>query len=262
MLKIFSSSKGVKWITVGWTAFIAENLILSENRESIINWKGENNYHAIYNTCSVLSCGTIAYGYLKYGHMKDPFPTWSKRSLLWILIGGLSQWIGAIGISQLFPKLQMPLKAISSDEDARKTENKDKYSFHFTAQCPFDFKPSISIDGIYGMERISRHSTLWSFGFLSLGHAFQTIYMPAIILGTFPIVFALIGGAHQDMRHRRGSGGYLSPEKDRLTSNVPFAALVSTTSSNWILLKNEIKWSNAALSVLYPAFIIFRKLRI
>ncbi len=26
-------NSGVKWVTVGWTAFIAENLILSENRD-------------------------------------------------------------------------------------------------------------------------------------------------------------------------------------------------------------------------------------
>ena len=43
--KAILASKGVRWIGLGWTGFIAENLILSENRDEIIRHFGDDNYH-------------------------------------------------------------------------------------------------------------------------------------------------------------------------------------------------------------------------
>lgn len=68
------------------------------------------------------------------------------------------------------------------------------------------------IDGIYGMDRVSRHSNLWSMAFISLGFALRSIYLTEIIMFSFPMIFALIGGSHQDYRYRRNEGGYLPKE--------------------------------------------------
>ena len=64
------------------------------------------------------------------------------------------------------------------------------------------------------MKRVTRHVNLWSLGLLGLGTALATPFATEFILFSMPSVFALIGGAHQDHRYRKSSGGYLSPEID------------------------------------------------
>jgi len=68
---------------------------------------------------------------------------------------------------------------------------------------------------------------LWSLGLLGLGSASATPFATEFILFSMFFIFALIGGAHQDHRYRKGSGGYLSPEKDAKTSAIPFVALIT-----------------------------------
>jgi hypothetical protein len=62
--------KGVRWIGAGWTAFLAENLILSHNRDAIIDKVGDKNYHRLYNTLSTCACASILYGYIRHGKGK------------------------------------------------------------------------------------------------------------------------------------------------------------------------------------------------
>jgi uncharacterized membrane protein len=84
--------------------------------------------------------------------------------------------------------------------------------------------------------------------------------MPHIVMGSFPIVFALIGGAHQDSRYRRCMGGSLSKEKDEKTSNIPFLAFLSG-NQQWSSLIDEIKWTNAALASLIALGFTLKRLR-
>lgn len=60
-------------------------------------------------------------------------------------------------------------------------------------------------------------------------------------------------------RHRRGSGGYLSPEKDAKTSNIPFLAIVSGQQSIDDLVR-ELKWSNVLIAATGGALFAFRRL--
>jgi hypothetical protein len=49
--------KGVQLIVGGWTFFIAENLILSENREYLVGELGERSYKNLYGALSTIACG-------------------------------------------------------------------------------------------------------------------------------------------------------------------------------------------------------------
>ena len=69
------SSKGLRWASGGWSFFIAENLVLSENRTMLIDQLGDDGYHYLYgffstaamvshvnslSLCSVDYCGAVA----------------------------------------------------------------------------------------------------------------------------------------------------------------------------------------------------------
>ena len=80
-----------------------------------------------------------------------------------------------------------------------------------------------------------------------------------------PTLVALIGGAHADSRHRRGQGGYLSPELDRATSNVPFVAMLcggqGRPSDALSALAAELKLGNATAGAAAAAVWILRRAR-
>ena len=70
--------KGVKYITFGWIGFISENLIISHNREYIINHLGgEKTYRSIYSFFSSAATLSIIYGYFRYSRNKGPI-IWNK----------------------------------------------------------------------------------------------------------------------------------------------------------------------------------------
>ena len=142
LARSFVASKGVRYISLGWILFIAENLVLSENRSAIIDWQGEYNYHMFYSVCSSIACGSIAYGYIRHGHLKDPIPGLIRRSRLAIITGFILQSLGYVGLSQLFPKLQMPVKRVAAEETTSPSphNNPKKSEFLLQPQCPFDFK--------------------------------------------------------------------------------------------------------------------------
>jgi uncharacterized membrane protein len=130
-------------------------------------------------------------------------------------------------------------------------------------RCPMDFKPKdakVTEDGIQGMERISRHSMFWSLGSLAMGKALSTVFLPEVVMFSFPMLFAYIGGAHQDARFLRGSGGKLTQEKYNRTSNVPFYAFL-TGHQSWSTLSSEIKYSNVSIALATSALLALRKLR-
>ena len=65
--------KGVKYITFGWLGFIAENIVVSHNREYIISHLGgEKSYKYLYSFCSSMATISIFYGYFKYARNKGP----------------------------------------------------------------------------------------------------------------------------------------------------------------------------------------------
>lgn len=256
------SWKGVKWIVGGYTAFIAENVILSENRGQIIANIGEESYHMLYNTLSTVATLSIAYGYVRHGRKQGPM--FSHRSPTSRGLGIIFQSVGFIGLSQLLPEVQMPVTIINGNvkapllsEHSQKNLAEEKYSIKFN--CPMDFKAFNSPhNGIFGLERVSRHPVFWMLSFSCLGPAFGTLYISEAVMFSLPTLVALIGTEHMDYRHRRGIGGCLSKEYEELTSNIPFLALILGRQS-WTNLSKEMRWSNAAIALAIAAKLALKR---
>lgn len=261
-------SKGVRWIALGWTGFILENLVLSHNRTEIISAFGDNVYHNVYNTLSTIACSSIAWGYFKHGRKAGPkLPFRSKGA---IVAGFVAQSVGLVCLSQLAPKLQVPVtfvtdasgttEAVADPSVSQQTPAPSKEKLR--VRCPMDFKAkdAPTDGGVYGIERISRHCVFWSFGLACMGQACYSLFIPEIVMFSFPLAFAVIGTAHQDYRFRRGWGGQLTPEYERITSNTPFAALL-TGRQSWSKLFDETKWVNAGLAVTIAGIRFLRVLR-
>lgn len=62
----------MRWIGLGWSAFVFENLVLSHNRTFIIENYTEKYYHLTYNILSSTACLSIGYGYMFHGRKKGP----------------------------------------------------------------------------------------------------------------------------------------------------------------------------------------------
>eukprot|EP01083_Nonionella_stella_P022205 61435_1 len=263
--------KGVRYIAFGWTAFIAENVVLSHNREYIIETIGEQQYHGVYSVLSSAACLSIAYGYFRYGRQQGPILNpkyWKPNSLSFRFSAASLQCMGVIGFSQNFPKLQNPIVAeintghaeteplsTTNMTESHSDPDTDNKVIHFAAQCPIDWKPKdIPSDGIYGLQRVTRHPMLFALGFVGLGAALKTQFATkAIVMGGF-MCFSLIGGYHTDYRHRMHSGGYLSPSVEHKTSLIPFLALLRGRQ-NWGDLWNEIKHLNMVIGLIMGLYI-------
>ena len=219
--------KGVRWITLGWAGFIAENLIMSHNREWIIAEYGKSVYHGVYNTLSTAACGSIAFGFFKHGWGKGPRLWTSPRSAPIHMAAFVLQALGLAGFSQLGPRFQIPVQFVSGEQAAKAAAGREAAAVkpvagparkpegttRIAVRCPMDFRPrDMPEDGVFGAGRVTRHPTLWSMGFLGLGAALVTPFAAEVAFFGLPVVFALIGGAHQDYRYRRGWGGSLPPE--------------------------------------------------
>eukprot|EP01031_Cornospumella_fuschlensis_P037141 gene37141-45083_t len=261
---------GVRWISLGWIGFITENVVVSHNRDYLIAHIGDDEYHMLYNALSTTACSSIAYGFFRYGKFGGAvLPT---RGKLAHTVACVLQALGLAGLSQLAPALQIPVafrsesphpnQALSISSAGQNTVlQPTPQERKLYVRCPIDFRPKQSEDGIYGVERITRHPTLW-FGALSLlGPALVTPYMAYVPFLTFPTLFAFVGGEHQDYRYRRGSGGVLPPNVDNITSNVPFAAFVRGKQSVEKLL-DELKWTNAALGAVAALALAIRRGRV
>jgi uncharacterized membrane protein len=216
-------SPQLKLAAGGWIFFVAENALLSENRTVLIEHLGDENYHLLYGTCSTAATAAIGYGYFKIQRLVSKNPS---GAMLVSPIHRLVSWgflsVGLILASQALPKMQIPFM-IGGTSDGGGGQK-------LQVRCPFDFtdqKNALESRQIRGMERVTRHAGLWSFGLLGLGcAAVQT--QPALqVWWTGPALVAWLGGMHSDSRFRRGMGGTLDPWYDSQTSNFPFAAMLS-----------------------------------
>lgn len=281
---------GVRFVAAGWLGFITENLVLSENRTYIIETFGEETYHGLYNTLSSVACVSIAYGYFRHGRGQGPV-LWSfPHTALGKLGATTCTGVGLVGFSQLAPKLQIPVALnIGGSSEAASTpspssapsslvsppptpstpstnENSEIAAVDvssakpvFQARCPIDFSARRGSENeVYGIDRVTRHGALYSLGFLGLGGALATVYATEMItFGGFAL-FSLLGTHHIDDRHRRGMGGTLTKEREDLTSNLPFLALL-TGRQSWSGLWDETKGVNACLALGLTSIIAFRR---
>lgn len=263
----FFAHKGVRLVSLGWIAFILENLVMSQNREYIIDNFGDDQYHLAYNTLSTLACGYLCYGYFRYGRLLTGPPI--KRTAAKEALGTALHIVGLVGFSQLFPAFQIPVMygSKSDTESNKKEKSVEKATTSerkLYVRCPIDFnhdrKVSTRGDEVVGMERISRHPGLWFLGISTLGSACTSIYPARVAAFSFPIVIAFIGSEHQDYRFRRNNGGVLTPEKERVTSNIPFLAILQGKQSMKDVIA-ESKGTNTAIACLVAMIAAARRLK-
>lgn len=257
-MRAILSDKGVRWVSFGWTAFIAENLIVSENRDYIISLYNERQYHTLYNTLSSAACAGLLYAYIanrKRGPVLPPASS-GRKAFAFLL-----QTVGIVGLSQLAPRVRSPFApTVETTQPSVGPPSVSSDSSKIQFRCPMDFRAAdIPADGVFLMDRVTRHPSLWFASFVSFSAALNAVYATKVAMFSFPIVFAYIGGWHQDQRHLRGSGGYLAKEKYSITSNVPFVALIQGKQS-WKDLASEVKETNLGLAVFVSSVIfVLRK---
>lgn len=263
----------VRWAAGGWSFFTAENALLSENRTWLIEELGDERYHLMYGTLSTVATASIGYAYYSIRKLTPTPPaltlwttTMTAPMLSAPVVGG---WIflslGMIMSSQAAPKMQIPLTLVDSSNAAGETSSSIT-SKSLQVRCPFDFSDKRSAEEssstLQGIERITRHPGLWSFGFIGMGQAFLATTIPQRIWWCGPAAVALLGGSHTDSRFRRGMGGTLPPEYECQTSNTPFWALVSGKqgSGSWQALFEDIKPLNATVAVGASSLWVLRRL--
>lgn len=251
------------WAIGGWSFFIVENAILSENREFIIHHLSSPGYYALYGTASTAATVGILYGYrtLSLSNLTASaaatttttttttmIPRTMPPSLPRIGLAIVIQSIGLILAAQAIPSLQIPI-GVTADRQIQ-------------VRCPFDFArdrahkekninngdTTTTVVVVGSMDRVSRHCSLWALGLTTLGAAVLQPTLPMTVWMTGPTLVALFGGAHADSRFRRGLGGTLDPEYERMTSHLPFYALIQQgTFSQW--WTQDVKPLNAVLAV-------------
>jgi len=176
----------------------------------------------------------------------------------------LSMSVGLVMASQVAPTFQIPVSIPNGHDNL--SDNSSNQKLNFQVRCPFDFadkrSETSSDNDIRGLERISRHSALWSFGLVGMSQSFIAPTIPLQIWWLGPAFVAWLGGNHTDSRFRRGIGGTLSPEYECQTSNVPFLAMISGKQNcGWEGLGKEIKPLNAALGVAASSIWILHRMR-
>ena len=271
----------MKWAIGGWTFFIVENFVLSENRTYIISNFGDDSYHIAYGTLSTVAMASVFYGYFKKVKNAPPL-LWSlggPAPLSAKVVSFVCLSLGFSMASQVPPKLQIPIqydgitKSREGDNSVAQSLGKTHHDTYppnkeggWKVRCPFDFTDHHSHEttsSVRGLERISRHPGLWSFGLLGLGNAFILPSVPQRVWLSMPAMVALVGGAHTDSRFRRGMGGELSQEYDKRTSNVPFWAMLSgaqgTVADVFREFGGEIKILNAAIAFGAAGVFVLRK---
>jgi hypothetical protein len=278
---VFSLAKSsdIRWAIGGWAFFIAENAILSENRTWLIDdvFNGDDQmYHIAYGICSTVATSSIGYSYIKLSRLipsgKLLLP---QLSMGWIAASWCSASLGLVMLSQTLPRIQLPVEMVSNsiapDVDEYSLTSSDSKGWKFQVRCPFDFSDKKHVSGendngvnLVGVERITRHPGLWSLAFLGTGSA---IWQPTLALSVWmmgPTAVAFFGGNHNDSRFRRGIGGTMDPSYASLTSNVPFAAILSgkqgnVTNVSKSLVIDETKLLNAAAATAVASVWIISK---
>lgn len=270
--KVVTHGRNVmQWAIGGWTLFITENVILSENRTWLINKLGDDGYHVAYGICSTAACATIGYGYmykLKPVAIYVPSPQAKIASFIFTSLG-------LVMLSQIPPKLQVPITYAGEFKLGNENSANNNYPTlpkkeppKWKVQCPFDFTESKSrLVGddveIKGLDRISRHPGLWSFAFVGLGNACLASTLALRAWWSMPTLVAAIGGWHTDSRFQRGMGGTpLPPQVKEQTSNLPFYALLTNDNTMDNLTKffaNECKPLNLGIAVTLASILVFKR---
>jgi len=242
------TQRSMRWAAGGWSFFLAENILLSENRTWLIQELGDNRYHLVYGTLSTIA--TVSIGYAYYAIRKASPGIRSRPSLSGAVVGWTLTSLGLVLASQVGPKLQVPV-AVSDG------------SLH--VKCPFDFSESKTAteSTVRGLDRISRHPGLWSLGLVGLGQTCLAPSLPARVWWMGPAAVAAFGGAHTDSRFRRGMGGSLDPIYESQTSNLPFLAMISGRQGRdcWQQAWDELKPWNAAIAVGISSLWVLRNVR-
>jgi uncharacterized membrane protein YgcG len=184
----------IRWGVGGWTFFIAENALLSENRNTLIGMLGDDNYHMMYGTISTIATVSIGYAYYKLSttatthNIPSNLILWKHRPTL---VAGFTGWIlistGMIIAAQAAPKMQIPI-AFNNNNNSNSSQSSSSSSSSISVRCPFDFSDKHSSGGgggtvgwdgnVHGLDRISRHPGLWSFGIVGLGQAVLSPNIP------------------------------------------------------------------------------------
>lgn len=232
---------GVRWIGLGWTGFIGENLVLSHNRQAIINRFGNQKYHMIYNSFSMATCGSIAYGFFKYGRGGGPMRALPGLGAL--VLADVCRTAGLAGMFQMM----LPRFSLNADVDVDAEREAGAQGV----------ETNVDKDGISGLKRITRHPFLWSFALLGAGHALASPFWAQAAMGAGPVAMTLLCGNHMEYRYRRGNGGKLTPELEARTSFTPFLAL-ATGAQSWGDLWCETDKINLAIAVAASAFLGWR----
>lgn len=281
VLRASLGTPAMRWAVGGWSFFIAENIILSENRDALQSLLGSSfNYHCLYGGLSSFATASILYAYVKRAREAAPlqWPLAAAPPRMRLLCGLGLQALGLAGLSQALPRLQLPFGPSSLDANSPAAavaaptavtgEQKRESSRAWAVRCPFDFATERelaagSADGLFGVDRVSRHAGLWSFALTCLGEACVIPSVPQAACLAMPCMVALIGGAHADSRYARGMGGDLPPAIAERTSNVPFLALLTGKQGDGALSKlfSEIKGLNAAAGVAAAALWTLRRAR-
>lgn len=278
----------MKWAVGGWSLFIAENLVLSENRTFIIQQLGDDGYHYLYGFLSTAAVGSIMYGYRYKVRGAGPF-SWPVGAAAPPAAKAASFIVHAVALgmaSQTFPKFQIPVHMTSDTAESAVAvgpavpASVPAAPRQWKVRCPFDFtdsksqtgadksNPHRNLDGsveLHGLDRVTRHPGLWSFGLLGVGSALLVPSLPTRVWMSMPLMVALIGGGHTDSRHRRGIGGALCEDMDKVTSNVPFLAMIAGRQEGGSVLgafsefSKEFKWLNAGVAAALAAGWVSRR---
>lgn len=250
------SHKGIRWITIGWTGFIAENLILSHNKEYLVDNFGEDLYHYGYTALSLAACSSTIYVYLKYGKQSGPIINtnkfWKINSIPFKWTAFTLQTFGLIGLSQEFKSPFQFKTASDLSIEGNYHLLKENQKYYIDIVCPIEHEPIKDTKDIVGIKRICRYPIFFSNAALWLGCALKSVHYTSIIMFTFPTIFAFIGSLHQDFRYRKLS--FLTKEIEENSCLFPFISLIEGKQS-WRKLKMELKYPTVSIAFIYAIWL-------
>ena len=250
--------KGVRWITIGWTGFIAENLILSHNKEYLVSNFGEDVYHYGYTGLSLAACASTIYAYIRYRRNSGPIINintnkfWKINSIPFKWTAFTLQTVGLVGLSQEF-KSPFQFKTVNDlSIEGNYHLLKENQKYYMDIVCPIEHEPLKDKKDIIGIKRICRYPIFWSNAMLWLGCALKSVHYTSILMFVFPTIFAFIGSFHQDYRYKRSK--QLTQEIQDNSCLFPFISLIQGKQS-WYKLQMELKYPHLTAAFFYSIWL-------
>lgn len=271
-------SPETRWALTGWTAFIAENYILSEYRKEIMEYfsiQDDRTYFNIYGICSTAAVGSIGYAYFyKLGKAST-----ANLGMFRIGLAGVLTSAGMVLASQMGPRVQKPV----AFNDSGKLELKCPFDFVEHRQlkvdrlvrertgvvqpgnaCPVVAKAGSSsacpvrsgkqqpttsssppLDSTarlpVGTEQITRHPALWSLALVSAGTACLATTVARAVWWMGPTAVAWIGGNHIDSRKRRRRQGVTATTT--IASWDPYFSDITSNLPLAVYVTGKVPWS-------------------